>query len=283
MLVTFKTWHFYIRLNMIHPHTYIHPNAKLATNVKIDPFTVIHQDVEIGEGTWIGSNVTIMEGARIGKNCRIFPGSVIAAIPQDLKFQGEYSQVVIGDNTTIREFVTINRGTVDRDKTVIGSNCLIMAYCHFAHDCIVGDNCIFSNNTQVAGHVTIGDWAILGGMCAVHQFVKIGQHSFCSGGSLVSKDVPPYIKAARTPLSYAGVNSIGLKRRGFTVDKINHILDIYRVLYNKGFNTTQAIEYLEEEFPASDERDEIVTFIRESGRGIIKRFTKNSMDEDIAD
>ncbi len=268
---------------MIHPHTYIHPNAKLATNVKVDPFTVIHQDVEIGDGTWIGSNVTIMEGARIGKNCRIFPGAVIAAIPQDLKFQGEYSNVFIGDGTTIREFVTVNRGTKNRDKTVIGKNCLVMAYCHFAHDCIVGDNCIMSNNTQVAGHVTIGDWAIVGGMCAIHQFINIGQHSFLSGGSLVGKDVPPYIKAARNPLSYAGVNSIGLKRRGFTVEKINHILDIYRVIYNKGLNTTQAVEFLEEEFNASDERDEIVTFIRESQRGIIKRFTKNSVDEDIAD
>ncbi len=220
---------------------------------------------------------------RIGKNCRIFPGAVIAAIPQDLKFQGEYSNVYIGDGTTIREFVTVNRGTSARDKTVIGNNCLIMAYCHFAHDCIVGDNCIFSNNTQVAGHVTIGDWAIVGGMCAVHQFVTIGRHSFVSGGSLVGKDVPPYIKSGRTPLSYAGVNSVGLKRRGFSVDKINHILDIYRVLYNKGLNTTQAIELLEEEFPATDERDEIVTFIRESQRGIIKRFTKNGADENITE
>ena len=268
---------------MIHPHTYIHPNSKLATNVKVDPFTVIHQDVEIGEGTWIGSNVTIMEGARIGKNVSIFPGAVIAAIPQDLKYQGEYSQVIIGDGTTIREYVTINRGTSHREKTVIGKNCFIMAYCHLAHDCIVGDNCILSNNTQVAGHVTIGDWAILGGMCAVHQFVQIGKHAFLSGGSLVGKDVLPYIKAARNPISYAGVNSIGLKRRGFTVDKINHILEIYRVIYNKGLNTTQAVQYLEEEFPATDERDEIVTFIRESRRGIIKRFTKNSVDEDIAD
>ena len=268
---------------MIHPHTYIHPNAKLATNVKVDPFTVIHQDVEIGDGTWIGSNVTIMEGARIGKNCRIFPGAVIAAIPQDLKFKGEYSIVSIGDNTTLRECVTINRGTVDREKTVVGNNCLIMAYSHLAHDCLVGDNCIISNNTQVAGHVTIGEWAILAGMCAVLQFVKIGSHSFVNGGSLVTKDVPPYIKAGRIPLSYAGVNSVGLKRRGFSVDKINHILDIYRVLYNKGLNTTQAIAYLEEEFDATDERDEIVTFIRESNRGVIKRFTKNHVDEDIAD
>jgi UDP-N-acetylglucosamine acyltransferase len=267
---------------MIHPHTYIHPNARVATNVKIDPFSVIHQDVEIGEGTWIGSNVTIMEGARIGKNCRIFPGAVICAIPQDLKFQGEYSNVFIGDNTTIREFVTVNRGTKDREKTVIGKNCLIQAYCHLAHDCIVGDNVILSNNTQVAGHVIIEDWAILGGMCAVHQFIHIGHHSFLSGGSLVGKDVPPYVKAGRQPLSYGGVNSVGLKRRGFTVDKINHILDIYRVIYNKGLNTSQALEFLEEEFPATDERDEIVTFIRESSRGIIKRFTKNSMDEDYA-
>jgi UDP-N-acetylglucosamine acyltransferase len=268
---------------MIHPHTYIHPNARLATNVKVDPFTVIHQDVEIGDGTWIGSNVTIMEGARVGKNCRIFPGAVIAAIPQDLKFQGEYSTVSIGDNTTIREYVTVNRGTKVREKTVVGRNCLLMAYCHLAHDCIVGDNCIMSNNTQVAGHVTIGDWAILGGMCAIHQFVNIGSHSMLSGGSLVGKDVPPYIKAARNPLSYAGVNSIGMKRRGFTVEKINHILEIYRVIYGKGLNISQAVEYLEEEFPATDERDEIVQFIRASQRGIIKRFSKTNGDEGIVD
>jgi len=274
---------FFVTTFMIHPHTYIHPNARLATNVKVDPFTVIHQDVEIGEGTWIGSNVTIMEGAYIGKNCRVFPGAVIAAIPQDMKFQGEYSTVCIGDNTTIREYVTVNRGTKVREKTVIGKNCLIMAYCHLAHDCVVGDNCIMSNNTQVAGHVTIGDWSILGGMCAIHQFVNIGSHSMLSGGSLVGKDVPPYIKAARNPLSYAGVNSIGMKRRGFTVEKINHILEIYRVIYGKGLNISQAVEYLEEEFPATDERDEIVQFIRASQRGIIKRFSKTNGDEGIVD
>lgn len=267
---------------MIHPHTYIHPNAKLATNVKIDPFTVIHQNVEIGEGTWIGSNVTIMDGARIGKNCRIFPGAVISAIPQDLKFEGEDSIAQIGDNTTIREFVTINRGTKALGKTVVGKNCQIQAYSHIAHDCQVGSNCIISNNTQMAGHVTMGDWVIVGGMAAIHQFVNVGQHVFVGGGSLVSKDVPPYIKAARTPLSYAGVNSVGLKRRGFDNELINHILDIYRVIYNKGMNTSQALEYIEEEMKATDERDEIVTFIRESGRGIIKRYTKGNNDEDIA-
>jgi UDP-N-acetylglucosamine acyltransferase len=268
---------------MIHPHTYIHPNAKVATNVKIDPFTVIHQNVEIGEGTWIGSNVTIMEGARIGKNCRIFPGAVLSAIPQDLKFEGEVTTVEIGDNTTIREFVTIHRGTSDRWKTVVGRNCLIMAYTHIAHDCKIGDNCILSNNTQVAGHVTVGNHAILAGMCAVHQFVNIGQHAFVAGGSLVRKDVPPFIKAGRMPLSYAGVNSVGLKRKGFTVETINHVMDISRHMYNKGMNTTQALQYIEEEFPVTDERDEILTFIRESGRGIIKRHTKNTIDEDVSE
>ncbi|MFN7686317.1 MAG: acyl-ACP--UDP-N-acetylglucosamine O-acyltransferase [Sphingobacteriales bacterium] len=268
---------------MIHPHTYIHPNANVATNVKIDPFTVIHQNVEIGEGTWIGSNVTIMEGARIGKNCRIFPGAVIAAAPQDLKFEEEDTTVVIGDGTTIREFVTIHRGTKDRWSTVVGNNCLVMAYSHIAHDCIIGNNCIMSNNTQIAGHVTMGDNAILAGMCAVHQFTNIGKYAFIAGGSLVSKDVPPYIKAGRTPLSYAGVNSIGLKRKGFNFEQINHILDMYRFIYNKGLNTTQALQYLEEEFSATDERDEIITFIRESRRGIIKRYSKNNLDEDLAD
>ena len=264
---------------MIHPHTYIHANAKLARNVKVDPFTVIHEDVEIGEGTWIGSNVTIMEGARIGKNCRIFPGAVLAAIPQDLKFAGEKTYIEIGDNTTIREFVTIHRGTVDRGKTKVGSNCLIMAYCHIAHDCYVGDNCIMSNSSQMAGHVTMGDWAIIAGVCAIQQFTRIGEHAYIAGGSLVNKDVPPFIKAVRTPLSYGGVNSVGLKRRGFSLQQINHILDIYRIIYNKGLNITQALEYIEEELPATDERDDIVTFIRESGRGIIKRHTKGAEEE----
>jgi UDP-N-acetylglucosamine acyltransferase len=267
----------------IHPHTYVHPAAKLGRQVRVDPFTVIHHNVEIGDGTWIGSNVTIMEGARIGRNCRIFPGAVVSADPQDLKYEGEDTTVEIGDNTTIREFVTIHRGTRDRWKTQVGSNCMILAYSHIAHDCIIGDHCVLSNNSQVAGHVVIGNWVILGGMCAIHQFVRVGDHVFLGGGSLVGKDIPPYIKAGRLPLSYAGVNSVGLKRRGFTIEKINHILDIYRILYNKGMNTSQALEFLEEEFPATDERDEIVTFIRESRRGIIKRYSKSSLDEDYAD
>lgn len=264
---------------MIHPHTYIHPNAKLADNVKIEPFTVIHEDVEIGEGTWVSSNVTIMAGTKIGSNCRIFPGAVIGAIPQDLKFDGEKTHVEIGNYTTIRECVTINRGTNDRWVTKIGDHCLIMAYSHVAHDCFIGNHCIISNSSQLAGHVTMDDHAIIGGVSAVHQFVHIGQHTFIGGGSLVRKDVPPYIKAVKEPLSYGGVNSVGLKRRGFTINRINQILDIYRVIYNKGLNTGKALEFIEEEMAASDERDEILTFIRESTRGIIKRYSKSEAED----
>ena len=208
---------------MIQPLAYVNPQAKLADNVVIEPFVTIHKNVEIGEGTWIGSNVTIMEGARIGKNCRIFPGAVISAIPQDLKFGGEVTTVEIGDNVTIRECVTINRGTNASGKTVVGNNCLIMAYVHIAHDCILGNDVILANAVQLAGHVEIGDSAIIGGLSAVHQFVKIGPHVMVSGGSLVRKDVPPYTKAAREPLSFEGVNSVGLRRRGYTSEKINEI------------------------------------------------------------
>lgn len=265
-----------------HPNTSVHPDARIAPGVIIEPYTVIHGDVEIGEGTWIGSNVTIMDGARIGKNCRIFPGAVICTLPQDLKFEGEYTTVEIGDNTTIRELSTIERGTKDRWKTKIGSNCLIMAYCHIAHDCTIGDNCIISNNTQMAGHVVIEDWAILGGMCALHQFVRIGRHAFVSGGSLVGKDVPPYVLACRHPLSYGGINSVGLKRKNFPTEKINHILDIYRVIYNNGMNISQAVNYLQNEFTISPERDEVVRFIENSRRGVIKRYIQEKEEEDKA-
>ena len=257
---------------MNQPLAYVHPGAKIAKNVVIEPFTTIHNNVTIGEGTWIGSNVTIMEGARIGKNCNIFPGAVISAMPQDLKYQGEETTVIIGDNTTIRECATINKGTSDRMKTIIGNNCLIMAYCHVAHDCVVGDGCIFSNNSTLAGHVTIGTNVVLAGMVAVHQFVSIGNHAFVTGGSLVRKDVPPYVKAAREPLSYVGINSIGLRRRGFDADKIREIQNIYRILYQKNYNDTQAASIIEAEMEATPERDEILQFIRDSQRGIMKGY-----------
>lgn len=258
---------------MIQPLAYIHPDAKIADNVVIEPFVTINKDVEIGEGTWIGPNVTIMDGARIGKNCRIFPGAVISGNPQDLKYAGEKTTVEIGDGTTIRECVTINRGTKDRWKTVIGKNCLIMAYCHVAHDCEIGDGCIFSNNTTLAGHITIGNYVVLAGMVAIHQFVKVGSYAFVTGGSLVRKDVPPYVKAAREPLSYVGINSVGLRRRGFTSADINEIQDIYRTLFVKKFNTANALDIIEAERQPTEIRDEILDFIRNSNRGIMKGFS----------
>ncbi|MBN1821600.1 MAG: acyl-ACP--UDP-N-acetylglucosamine O-acyltransferase [Prolixibacteraceae bacterium] len=257
---------------MKQPLAYVHPDAKIADNVVIEPFVSIDHDVEIGEGTRIGSSVTIMPGTRIGKNCRIFPGAVIGAIPQDLKFRGEYSIVEIGDNTTIREYVTINRGTAARGKTTVGSNCLLMAYVHIAHDCSVGNNVIMVNSSQLAGEVVVDDWAILSGMVAVHQFCHIGSHVMISGGSLVRKDVPPYIKAGREPLSYVGINSIGLRRRNYNNDKIREIQDIYRYIYQKGLNTAQAVEIIEAEMPATPERDEILLFVKDSKRGIIRGY-----------
>jgi UDP-N-acetylglucosamine acyltransferase len=240
--------------------------------VVVEPFVTIHKNVEIGEGSWIGSNVTIMEGARIGKNCKIFPGAVISAIPQDLKFDGEETTVEIGDNTTIRECVTINRGTKTQGKTVVGNNCLLMGYVHIAHDCKVGNNVIIGNASQIAGEVQIDDWAILSGLVAVHQFAKIGAHVMVSGGSLVRKDVPPYTKAAREPLGYEGVNSIGLRRRGFTSEKIAEIQEIYRMLYLRGLNNAKALAKIEAVMPATKERDEIISFIKSSDRGIMKGF-----------
>ena len=260
---------------MYNPLSHIDPSARIAKNVVVEPFTTIENNVTIGEGTWIGSNVTVMSGARIGKNCSIFPGSVISAVPQDMKFNGEETLVFIGDNTIIRECVTVNRGTTDRNKTVIGKNCLIMAYCHIAHDCIVGDNSIFSNNSTLAGHVTVGTYVILAGMVAVHQFCSIGNHAFVAGGSLVRKDIPPYVKAAREPVSYVGINSVGLRRRGFDNKVIMEIQSIYRTLYQKKYNNTQAVNIIEAEMEATKERDEIILFIKNSQRGIMKGYFKN--------
>ncbi len=257
---------------MKQPLSYVHPESQVAENVVIEPFVTIDKDVIIGEGTRIGSNVTILPGTRIGKNCNIFPGAVIGGIPQDLKFRGEYSTVEIGNNTTIREFVTVNRGTAAKSKTIVGNNCLLMAYVHIAHDCVVGNSVILVNNTQLAGEVVIDDYAILSGMTAVHQFVHIGSHVMVAGGSLVRKDIPPFIKAGRDPLAYEGINSIGLRRRNFSNEKIREIQDIYRYIYLKGFNTSQAVEVIEAEMPASPERDEIILFIKDSKRGIIRGY-----------
>lgn len=255
-------------------HTIIHPEAQIGQGVVVGPFTYIDKDVVIGDGTWIGPNVTIFEGARIGKDCKVFPGAVIAGIPQDLKFEGEYSNVFIGDRTIIREYVTVNRGTKFNDsfKTVVGNHCLLMAYVHVAHDCILGDEVILANNVNLAGHVEIEDWAILEGLVAVQQFIRIGKHSFVAGGSLVRKNVPPYIKAAREPLSYAGINAVGLNRRHFTSETINHIHEIYRILFVKGFNLSRAIQEVEDNIESTPEREDILSFIREAEAGVVRGY-----------
>ena len=257
----------------------LHPEAKIGNNVKISNFTTIYEDVVIGDNTWIGPNVTIFPGARIGKNCKIFPGSVIAAIPQDLKFNGEYTTVEIGDNNVIRECCTINRGTSASGKTVIGNNNLIMAYVHIAHDCVVGSNCVFANNTTLAGHIIVGDWVVLGGKTAILQFVHIGSHVITMGGSLVNKDVPPFVKAGRYPISYTGVNSLGLQRRGFSPAEINNIQDIYRILYQKGLIVSHAVELIKEQYGNTNEGKIVLSFIGNANTGLMKGYTYMSKRE----
>jgi UDP-N-acetylglucosamine acyltransferase len=248
----------------------IHPDAKIGEGVEIGPFTTIYGDVVIGEGTWIGPNVIIMDGARIGKNCRIFPGAVISAIPQDLKFAGEKTTVEIGDNTTIRECCTLNRGTKDRMTTKVGSNCLLMAYVHLAHDAFVGDNCVIANSANIAGHVTIGNWVVVEGVVAVQQFIEIGDHAFIAGGSLVRKNVPPFIKVAREPLSFIGVNSIGLRRRGYTDEQVSRLEDIYRALFVHNNSLAAGVKQIVETLPESEEKQIVLAFIQRSEKGVVR-------------
>lgn len=255
-----------------YPLANVHPEARIGNNVIIEPFATIHKDVVIGDDCWIGPNAIVWDGSRLGKNVKIYPGASVSSVPQDLKFAGEKTETHIGDNTVIREYVTISRGTTDKFKTVIGKNCLLMAYVHVAHDCLIGNHCILVNTVQVAGHVTIDDWAIIGGASALHQFVKVGAHVMLSGGSLVRKDVPPYTKAAREPLAYAGINTVGLRRRGFTSEKITEIQEIYRYVFLKGYNNKKALEAIESSIAPSEERDHILNFIKTSERGIMKGY-----------
>jgi UDP-N-acetylglucosamine acyltransferase len=255
---------------MISNLAFVHPEAKIGKDVKVEPFAYIAGNVVIGEGTWIGPNATIMDGARIGKNCRIFPTSVVSGIPQDLKFRGEDTTAEIGDETTIRECSTVNRGTSAVGKTIVGSNCLLMAYSHIGHDCLIGNNAIIGNSSNLAGEVQIGDWAILSGGTLVHQFAHIGAHVMIGGGSKVRIDVPPFVKADRDPLSFLGLNSVGLTRRGFSKERIDEIHEIYRAIYQKGMNISQALDFVEAEFKSSPDRDYILEFIRKSERGIIR-------------
>ena len=255
---------------MISNLAFVHPEAKIGKDVIVEPFAYIASDVIIGDGTWIGPHATIMDGARIGKKCRIFPSAVVSGIPQDLKFRGEESTAELGNSTTVRECVTVNRGTAAVGKTVVGNNCLLMAYSHIGHDCVIGNNCIIGNYTGLAGEVDVDDWAILSAGTMVHQFTHIGAHVMIGGGSKVRIDVPPFIKADRDPLSFLGLNSVGLTRRGFEKERIDEIHEIYRAIYQKGMNFSQALDYVEKEFNSSPDRDYILEFIRKSERGIIR-------------
>jgi UDP-N-acetylglucosamine acyltransferase len=267
---------------MISPLAYVHPDAKIGANVRIDPFAVVYEDAEIGDGTHIMSHATVMDGSRIGKNCNIFPNAVISAIPQDLKFIGEKTTVEIGDNTTIRENVTLNRGTKAYWKTVIGKHCLLMAYVHVAHDCILGDYVILANSVQLAGHVEIGDHATLGGLAGAHQFTRIGAYTYIAGNTVIRKDIPPYVKSAREPMSYMGVNVVGLQRSNFDKERIAKISEIYHILFVEKNTTSKALDKIEATIPQGPERDEILQFVRSSKTGIIRRPSQTSDDEDFA-
>ncbi len=262
---------------MISPLASIHPNAKLGNNVTIEPFAVIHDQVTIGDDTHIMSHAVIMPRTHIGKGCHIFPGAVLGGVPQDLKFVGEETTVEIGDNTTIREYVTVNRGTKDKWKTAIGSNCLLMAYSHVAHDCMIGNHVIIANSVQLAGHVEVGDYAIISGLAGANQFTRIGAHTYIAGHTVVRKDVPPFVKAGREPMSYAGINIVGLQRRNFQPEQIQTISQIYHLLFVQKLPTSTAVSMIEEQVPDGELKHQILNFVKESKIGIIKRYSKNEV------
>ena len=259
---------------MISDQAFIHPDASLGKDVRVDPFAYIAGDVVIGDGSWIGPNATVLDGARMGSNCKVFPGAVISAIPQDLKFAGEITTTEIGDNCTFREGATINRGTVAFGKTLMGNNCLMMANSHVAHDCIIGNNCILVNNVLLGGEVHVDDYVVMGGGSAAHQFTRVGAHAMISGGAMFKKDIPPYSTIKNDPVGFIGLNKVGLRRRGFTQQKIDEIEGIYKVIYFSGRNISQAIQYLKDNFKATDELNYIIDFISNSKRGILKSVIK---------
>ncbi len=256
----------------------VHPNAKIGSNVVIEPFAFISENVEIGDNCWIGQHATILENVKIGNNCKIYPGAVLGGEPQDTQFEGEVTYVEIGDNTIIREYVTINRGSLrtGRGVTKVGNHCMIMSYAHVAHDCIIEDNVVLTSYVGVSGVCDIGEYAIIGGQAGLHQFTKIGAHAMIGGGAVVLKDIPPYITAGNNPLSFAGINLIGLRRRGFSREKIEEISNIYKVIYNSGFNRSDACKKVEESFEETPEMRAIVNFIRGSKRGIVRGFSDSA-------
>ena len=262
-------------MNQISPLAVVHPEAQIGANVQIDPFVVVEKDVVIGDNTHLFPHSVILDGARIGKNCKVFPGAVVAGIPQDLKFKGEITTAEIGDNTTLRECVTVNRGTASKGKTVVGNNCLIMAYSHVAHDCVLKNNIIVGNASQIAGEVEVDDFAIISGGTLVHQVSRISKHVMIQGGSRIGKDIPPYTLIGRDPIVYCGINIVGLRRRGFTNQQVYLIQDIYRTLYTRGLNNSDALKAIETEYEPSEESDLILNLIKASKRGIVR----GSIDE----
>jgi UDP-N-acetylglucosamine acyltransferase len=253
----------------IHPTAIVDPKAEIDAGVTIGSYGVIESNVRLGKNCWLGPHVHVASGARIGAGCRIFTGAVLGTIPQDLKFEGEETTLEIGERTTIREFATLNRGTKDHWKTIVGSDCLLMAYSHVAHDCIIGDHCILANAVNLAGHVVVEDWASIGGMVPVHQFARIGQHCFVGGGLRVAKDVPPYILAMGEPLTFGGLNSVGLSRRGFPEATLTVLKRAYKLLYKSKLNVSQAVQRIREECALTPEVQNVLAFIEKSERGII--------------
>lgn len=254
----------------IHASAIVHPGAEIAATVEIGPYSIIEDDVKIAEGTQISSHVRLSSGTRLGKNCRVFQGAVLGSIPQDLKFVGEETTLEIGDRTTIREYATLNRGTSDRKKTLVGNDCFLMAYSHVAHDCILGNNVVIANTVNMAGHVIIEDHAGIGGVTPIHQFVRIGMHSFIGGGYRVAKDVPPFILAMGEPLQYGGLNVVGLKRRGFTDETLSALKLAYRIIYRKNLNLHDALDKIEQDIVQLEEVKYLVSFFRNSERGVIR-------------
>ena len=255
---------------MISPLANVSSKAQIGNNVTIEAFATIYDDVVIGDNTHIHPNAIIYPDTTIGSNCQIFPGALIGIVSQDLKYKGEKAKTTIGNNTIIREYATVHKGTADRMLTAIGDNCLIMAYAHVAHDCILGNNIILANYVGLAGHITIEDFVIIEGYAAIQQFIRIGAHSFIAGASKIRKNVPPFIRVAREPLQYIGVNTVGLARRGFEKETINQIEDIYRLIFVRGHNVTNALALVDVEIPESDVKKQIVDFIKSSTDGIVK-------------
>lgn len=264
----------------IHPTAIVSKKAQLSDNVVVDPYAIIEDDVVIGEGSYIGPHTLIANGARIGKNCKIHNGAVVSTPPQDLTYKNEPTTFELGDNSTIREYCTLNRGTIKQHhKSSVGSNCLLMAYVHVAHDCIIGNNVIIANSVQMAGHITIQDYAIIGGLTAIHQFVNIGAHTMVGGHFRVPKDIPPYIIAGGWPVSFERLNIIGLRRRGFTNEAIDSLNNAYRILYLSNLNVTQGVERIKSTMAITPEVQKLIDFIAASKRGIITA-RKHTASED---